>query len=93
MGPDQLAGVMETIQTAGAKAKGKTLEPEKLKKRVQRFRDEVSRDAECYSTSAVMIDDGIIDPRDTRDILGMCLEVVMLPGVRGTATHRLLARI
>ncbi|KAL2004687.1 hypothetical protein VTN00DRAFT_3215 [Thermoascus crustaceus] len=93
MGPDQLAGVMETIQTAGAKAKGQTLEPEKLKKRVQKFRDEVYRDAECYSTSAVMIDDGIIDPRDTRDILGMCLEVVTLPGVKGTTTHKLLARI
>ncbi|KKA20058.1 Uncharacterized protein T310_5936 [Rasamsonia emersonii CBS 393.64] len=69
MGPDQLAGVMETVQHASAKAKGQTLSPEKLKAQVQRFRDEVARDAECYATSSMLIDDGIIDPRDTRDVL------------------------
>lgn len=93
MGPDQLSGVMETIQVASAKAKGQTLEPEKLKEQVESFRRDVYRDAECYSTSSALIDDGIIDPRDTRDVLGMCLETVTLENVVGTESHRLLARI
>ncbi|CAG7920918.1 unnamed protein product [Penicillium olsonii] len=93
MGPDQLSGVMENVQIASAKSKGQTLSPDKLKKQVNTFRDRVQKDAECYSTSSMLIDDGIIDPRDTRDVLGMCLEVVSQPGVTGTSTHNLLARI
>ncbi|OOQ91689.1 putative methylcrotonoyl-CoA carboxylase beta chain, mitochondrial [Penicillium brasilianum] len=93
MGPDQLSGVMENVQIASAKSKGQTLSPEKLQKQVKGFRDRVERDAECYSTSSMLIDDGIIDPRDTRDVLGMCLETVTLQGVKGTESHNLLARI
>lgn len=93
MGPEQLSGVMERVQIASAKSKGLTLSPEKLQKQVQGFRDRVERDAECYSTSSMLIDDGIIDPRDTRDVLGMCLETVTLQGVNGTGAHKLLARI
>ena len=93
MGPDQLSGVMETIQKASAKAKGKEIPPEKLKSQVEEFRRNVYRDAECYSTSSALIDDGIIDPRDTRDVLGMCLEVVTQEGVKGSETHRFLARM
>ncbi|KAJ5440041.1 ClpP/crotonase [Penicillium daleae] len=93
MGPEQLSGVMERVQIASAKSKGQTLSPEKLEKQVNGFRDRVERDAECYSTSSMLIDDGIIDPRDTRDVLAMCLETVTLQGVKGTESHNLLARI
>jgi acetyl-CoA carboxylase carboxyltransferase component len=93
MGPDQLSGVMEQVQVASAKSKGQTLEPEQLKADVQRFRDEVQRDSECYRTSSMSLDDGIIDPRDTRDVLGMCLEVVRLPGVKGNVVHHGVARL
>lgn len=97
MGPDQLAGVMETIQRGKDKssADGRAqLDPVKeAKRRAQELRDQAVKDAECYSTSAVLIDDGVIDPRDTRDVLGMCLEVVRMPTVEETSSHRLLARI
>lgn len=93
MGPDQLSGVMEQVQVASAQSKGQTLEPDQLKADVQRFRDEVQRDSECYRTSGMSLDDGIIDPRDTRDVLGMCLEVVRLPGVKGNVAHHGVARL
>ncbi|KAJ5280533.1 ClpP/crotonase [Penicillium angulare] len=93
MGPDQLSGVMEQVQEASAKSKGETLSKDKLQKQVEKFREQAHKDAECYSTSAMLIDDGIIDPRDTRDVLGMCLEIVTMQGVGGTDTHNLLARI
>lgn len=93
MGPDQLSGVMERVQEASAKSKGQALSKDKLQKQVETFREQAHKDAECYSTSAMLIDDGIIDPRDTRDVLGMCLEIVTLQGVGGTETHNLLARI
>ena len=93
MGPDQLAGVMETVQQASAKSKGQTISYEKLQEQSRGFKERAIRDAESYSTSSMLIDDGIIDPRDTRDVLGMCLEIVTLGGVNGTETHKALARI
>ncbi len=93
MGPDQLSGVMAQVQVASAKAKGQTLEPKKLEADLKKFRDEVQQDSECYRTSSLSHDDGIIDPRDTRDVLGMCLEVVQIPGVKGTDTHWGVARL
>lgn len=93
MGPEQLAGVMKTVETNSAKAKGVVLRPEQLEERVQHFHDAVQRDSECYRTSGVLLDDGIIDPRDTRDVLGMCLEIVALQRVRGTESDQSLARL
>ena len=93
MGPDQLAGVMETIQRASAEGQGRKVDDANLQMKVDSFRDSVQRDSECYRTSAECLDDGIIDPRDTRDVIGMCLEVVKLPGVQGSDSYRVLARI
>ena len=93
MGPDQLSGVMEDVEFNSAKAKGVVLEAGDVKARVQKFRDSVERDSRCYRTSSVMLDDGVIDPRDTRDVLAMCLEVVSIPLFEGSAGHRALARI
>ncbi|ETS77223.1 hypothetical protein PFICI_11097 [Pestalotiopsis fici W106-1] len=93
MGPDQLAGVMETIQRASAASQGRALVEDELRRNVAKFRDGVERDSECYSTSAVGLDDGIIDPRNTRDVLGMCLEVVSQEGIQGTDSHSSLARM
>ncbi|KIX04369.1 uncharacterized protein Z518_05237 [Rhinocladiella mackenziei CBS 650.93] len=93
MGPDQLSGVMEQVEGNAARSKGIVLEPETVKARVERFRDTVQRDSSCYRTSAFVHDDGIIDPRDTRDVLGMCLEVVQTTRIKGSVGHRALARI
>ena len=93
MGPDQLSGVMEEVEFNSAKAKGVVLEAGDVKARVQKFRDSVERDSRCYRTSSVLLDDGVIDPRDTRDVLAMCLEVVSIPLFEGSAGHRALARI
>jgi acetyl-CoA carboxylase carboxyltransferase component len=93
MGPDQLAGVMRQVQRGSAESQGRVVNEAELDASTQKFRDEVARDSESYATSAVLHDDGIIDPRDTREVLGFCLEVVRVPGVEGAAAHRTLARI
>jgi acetyl-CoA carboxylase carboxyltransferase component len=93
MGPDQLAGVMEQVQRASAAAQGNKVDERDLGERTERFRHEVERDSESYATSAALHDDGIIDPRDTRDVLGLCLEVVRGPSSEGAGAHRSLARL
>ncbi|GJD02784.1 Acetyl propionyl carboxylase [Colletotrichum higginsianum IMI 349063] len=91
MGPDQLAGVVETIKSKSNG--GSKLSADEIKSQAQKLRDDAYRDSTCYSTSSMLVDDGIIDPRDTRDVLGMCLEIVQSSGKKSTETHRFLARI
>jgi acetyl-CoA carboxylase carboxyltransferase component len=93
MGADQLSGVMEQVEANSARSKGITVDAEEAKARVSRFREGVLRDSDCYRTSGVILDDAVILPEDTRDVLGMCLEVVTIPPVVGSAGHRALARI
>jgi len=94
MGPDQLTGVMTQVAIQAAQAyffsynisdgrSGKKLDEDALAKRAEGFRKGVHLQSTAYYTSAHVLDDGIIDPRDTRDVLGMCLEVVVANGVRG----------
>lgn len=102
MGPDQLAGVMEIVQSASAAKKKKESgintdnEQDKSKSESdgkETFRDKVEKESQSYYTSAHLLDDGIIDPRDTRDVLGVCLNVVHLDTLRGAESQQGLARL
>ena len=93
MGPDQLAGVMEQVEANSAKSKGVKLKAEESQARVARLKESVQKQGSCYSTSAWMIDDGVIDPRDTREVLAMCVEIVQDTIGEGSQAHRSLARI
>lgn len=93
MGAEQLSGVMEQVERNSAKSKGITLQADEVQARVSSLRASVEKDSSCYRTSGAVLDDGVIDPRDTRDVLGLCLEVVQIPDVQGSSGHRALARI
>jgi acetyl-CoA carboxylase carboxyltransferase component len=72
---------------------GKELDEAALAKRQEAFRESVIHDSRAYYTSANLLDDGIIDPRDTRDVLGMCLEIVSNETVRGNDGFRGVSRM
>ena len=108
MGPDQLSGVMSTIareaaarsltlsQYLGRKAdcsNGKIIDETDLERRTETFKKSVEHDSSAYYTSAHILDDGIIDPRDTRDVLGMCLEIVSGERVKGNEGFRGVSRM
>jgi acetyl-CoA carboxylase carboxyltransferase component len=93
MGPNQLSGVIETISRASAKGQGREVNEEKLAAETSMFREGVVRDIKAYRTSSVGCDNGVIDPRDTRDVLGMCLEVVKVPEMKGSEGHNFLASL
>jgi acetyl-CoA carboxylase carboxyltransferase component len=48
-----------------------------------KFQRQVEAQMDAYYTSGLGLDDGIIDPRDTRTVLGMCLSVVCCAPVEG----------
>jgi len=100
MGPDQLAGVMEIVQSGSRARKNNANKsdaaaavPKEPSNSREKQREMVERESESYYTSANLLDDGIIDPRDTRDILGMCLDVVTISPVKGAKSHQGLARL
>lgn len=62
---------------------GKKIDQTELGERAEGFRKNVHLQSSAYYTSAHVLDDGIIDPRDTRDVLGMCLEIVAENGTEG----------
>ncbi len=76
MGPAQLAGVLSIVARAAAEAKGKEYDAEAD----QGMRDFVEASVEEQSLpfflSGMLYDDGVIDPRDTRTVLGICLSVI-----------------
>lgn len=84
---------METISRAAAERSKRGVDEDKLKADAKKLSDQVKSDSRAYKTSAHLLDDGVIDPRDTRDVLGMCLEVVSLQPIHGNPGFRGLARI
>jgi len=73
MGGQQAANVLAQVRRDNLKAAGKTLsleEEEKFKAPIQR---QFERQAHPYYASARLWDDGIIDPADTRMVLGLCI--------------------
>eukprot|EP01130_Rhizamoeba_saxonica_P016190 TRINITY_DN7438_c0_g1_i1.p1 TRINITY_DN7438_c0_g1~~TRINITY_DN7438_c0_g1_i1.p1 ORF type:complete len:532 (-),score=121.90 TRINITY_DN7438_c0_g1_i1:22-1617(-) len=76
MGSDQLVGVMTQVRRDAANSRGIEFDEEDAKVKGQMFKQLVDSQSDAYYVSGEVIDDGIIDPRDTRDILGMCLSVI-----------------
>jgi 3-methylcrotonyl-CoA carboxylase beta subunit len=76
MGGEQAANVLATVKQDQLKAAGKTLMTEQ---EVAAFKqptlDKYEKEGSPYYSSARLWDDGVIDPTQTRDVLGLCLSV------------------
>lgn len=76
MGGEQAANVLATVKQDGLKASGKKqMSEEELAKFKQPILDKYEKEGSPYYSSARLWDDGVIDPGQTRDILGLCLSV------------------
>jgi len=84
MGAEQLAGVMEIIQRGSAETTGQTYDEEKGNMiKAMLIAEAESKSSAWYSTSELW-DDGVIDPRETRNYLGFCLTVLYNQEIKGT---------
>lgn len=92
MGPKQIAGVMSQVRRAQAARRGTAFDEAEdalIVAAVERTQEEGS--LALVATGAIS-DDGIIDPRDTRTVLGLCLSVVRnrpIGGADGYGVFRL----
>jgi acetyl-CoA carboxylase carboxyltransferase component len=71
MGGQQAATVLATVRKDGLAARGKTMSTEEETAFMQPILDKYEEEGNPYYSTARLWDDGIIDPRDTRTILGL----------------------
>src|SRR5487761_386261 len=76
MGPKQIAGVMSQVRRAQAERKGLPFDEEEDATIVAMVEEAQETGSLALAATGAISDDGIIDPRDTRTVLGMCLSVV-----------------
>ncbi|GLQ05553.1 acyl-CoA carboxylase subunit beta [Sneathiella chinensis] len=75
MGGEQAAGVLEIVARGSAERRGLDVDEDKMTAQREEILSHYDATSSAlYATSQVW-DDGIIDPRDTRKILGECLAI------------------
>jgi len=74
MGGEQAAGTMRIVAEAGMRRKG-AIDEAKLDDMSRRIVDRFDSQMSVFTTSAHLLDDGVIDPRDTRAVLAEVLAV------------------
>ena len=92
MGGKQIAGVMSIVRRGQAARKGEPFDEEADAKIVAAVEAAQERGSVALEATGAISDDGIIDPRDTRTVLGICLSVVRnapVEGAKGYGVFRL----
>ncbi|MGB8857529.1 MAG: carboxyl transferase domain-containing protein [Burkholderiales bacterium] len=77
MGGEQAASVLATVKRDGIEAKGGAWSKEEEEKFKAPIRDQYEAQGNPYYASARLWDDGVIDPAQTRMVLGLALSAAM----------------
>lgn len=83
MGPTQLAGVISIVARGAAEAKGQPYDEEGDLAMRAMIEEQIEKESLAYFTSGMLYDDGVIDPRETRTVLGICLSAINTRPVKG----------
>jgi 3-methylcrotonyl-CoA carboxylase beta subunit len=74
MGGEQAAGVLAQVKQDGLARHGKSMTDSEASEFKKPIIEQYETQGHPYYASARLWDDGIIDPKDTRNILGLALE-------------------
>jgi geranyl-CoA carboxylase beta subunit len=77
MGGEQAAKVMTIIGEDAARAQGREPDHDKLAAFAKKISDGYARESTALFATARLWDDGLIDPRDTRRVLALCLKTAV----------------
>ena len=77
MGGEQAASVLATIRRDGLEARGGTWSPADEEAFKAPIRDRYETEGDPYFATARLWDDGIIDPAQTRDVLGLSISAAL----------------
>ncbi|QKT12852.1 acyl-CoA carboxylase subunit beta [Rhodococcus sp. W8901] len=85
MGGAQLAGVISIVGRAAAEARGQAFDAEADAGMRAMIENQIEAESLPMFLSGRLYDDGVIDPRDTRTVVGMCLSAIATAPIEGTA--------
>ena len=83
MGPAQMAGVMSIVRRGQARSAGRPFDEEEDARITEGVIERNERESLALYATGRVTDDGIIDPRDTRTVLGITLSAVHSNVVKG----------
>jgi acyl-CoA carboxylase subunit beta len=92
MGAAQLAGVMSIVGKASAEAAGRPFDQAADDLRRAAVEQQISEESHSFFVSGRLYDDGVLDPRDTRSVLGIALSAAHsgpIEGRRGYGVFRM----
>jgi geranyl-CoA carboxylase beta subunit len=75
MGGEQAARTMPIVAEAGMARKGITPDPVQMQAQFDQIVNVFESQADAFHTSGLVLDDGVIDPRDTRAVLAEVLAI------------------
>lgn len=84
MGGAQLAGVISIVGRAAAEARGQVFDEQADAGMRAMIENHIEAESLPMFLSGRLYDDGVIDPRDTRTVVGMCLSAIATAPIEGT---------
>lgn len=87
MGSKQLSGVMEIIQRAAAQKAGISYNEIQADQLRQHMIQQVEQASTAWYATSQGWDDGIIDPRETRNYLAVCLATIHNQPIKGSTNY------
>jgi acetyl-CoA carboxylase carboxyltransferase component len=87
MGPAQLAGVLSIVARQAADARGQAYDEAADTVMRRRVEEQIEAESLALFLTGRLYDDGIIDPRDTRTVLGICLSAVASGPIEGASGY------
>ncbi len=85
MGGAQLAGVLSIVARAASEARGQQVDEDADAAMRAAIEGQIEAESLPMVMSGMLYDDGVIDPRDTRTVLGMCLSAIANGPIKGTS--------
>ena len=76
MGGEQAARTMQIVTEAAAARKGLPVDAAQSQAQFDQIVTLFESQADAFYTSGLVLDDGVIDPRDTRSVLAFCLDTI-----------------
>lgn len=87
MGGEQLAGVLDIVKRGAAARRGTEVDEAQLHMMKTLLQQQIDKESDAFYATARLWDDGIIDPRDTRDVVGLSLSAAHNAAVEGTMAY------
>ena len=79
--------MLSIVRRTAAERAGQPFDEEEDQRLVRRVKEQITNESYAFFASGQLWDDGVIDPRDTRTVLGICLSALHSNSIQGTTQY------